>query len=534
MTEEKQEDIVKARTYARQQLIEGWDQNTMDEGCIMIVGVGALGCEIAKDFALMGIGKMILVDLDTIETSNLSRQMLFKPGDEGRYKAEVAAERLKEMNPFLDVEFYNQKLQQLPSSVYEETDVVIMALDNFNARMDLNKICLRLKKPILEGGTVGFEGHCQVIIPEDSGIQYGNRDQEIQKLVDYALWDISEEEYPEYHRVMKQIEEMEETIEILKERHIYPVHEKIRKKIEAEFDEKHAQNVLDITPCYRCVVPVPPPDDKLVAACTLKGKPRNRNHCVIKADVDFEKEYGHKADMENDEDVLKLLNLAQQELEKLRERVFQENVTEEQLAEMTEEEIKELKANIEDTFGPDYKFEEMENILGNKIAAIQTVSSIISSIESQEALKLLFRVKGRNIGPPMNPPYVNYNGVYGQFDPLPISKREDCLACGKIEGEEVVNLAVPIDADVEYIWKALKLIDIPLNPSEWMITNPMNKEIVWDPNASNPIFKDPKVKLKSELKINSNDMLTATPVGELLKNSEIKKYNLIITYITSI
>ena len=149
MTEK--EEIVKSRTYARQQLISGWDQSVMDDSCVMIVGVGALGCEIAKDFALMGVNKLILIDLDTIETSNLSRQMLFRPGDEGRYKAEVASERLKEMNPFLKVDFYNEKLQKLPMSVYEESDVVIMALDNFNARMDLNKLCLRLKKPIVEG-----------------------------------------------------------------------------------------------------------------------------------------------------------------------------------------------------------------------------------------------------------------------------------------------------------------------------------------------------------------------------------------------
>ena len=87
---EKVDDIIKARMYARQQLIEGWSQEVLENGCILIVGVGALGCEIAKDFALMGIGKLILVDLDTIETSNLSRQMLFKPGDEEKTKAEVA------------------------------------------------------------------------------------------------------------------------------------------------------------------------------------------------------------------------------------------------------------------------------------------------------------------------------------------------------------------------------------------------------------------------------------------------------------
>ena len=279
------EELKKSRMYARQQLIDGWDQEIVSEGCIMIVGVGALGCEIAKDFALMGIGKVVLVDLDTIETSNLSRQMLFKPGDEGRPKAEVAAERLKDMNPFLKVDFYFEKLQKLPMSVYEECDIVIAALDNFNARLDLNKICLRLKKPMVEGGTVGFEGHVQVVIPEDSGFEYKNRETEIEKIIESRMWEFDN---PEYLDAQKEIEQLEYLIERLKIEKLEPFRKLVRKQVETEFDKKYAKDLLDITPCYRCLVPIPPADDKLVAACTLKGLPRNRNHCVIKAEVIFE------------------------------------------------------------------------------------------------------------------------------------------------------------------------------------------------------------------------------------------------------
>ena len=513
--------------FARQTLIDGWDQDVVDNGCIMIVGVGALGCEIAKDFALMGIGKLILIDLDTIETSNLSRQMLFRPGDEGRPKAEVAAERLKEMNPYLKIDFYFEKLQKLPMAVYEESDVVIMALDNFNARLDLNKICLRLKKPCVEGATHSFEGHVQIIIPEGSGLQYKDRETEINNLVETKLWEITEVEYPDFFEAQKQIEELEELIEKIKKAKIEPLKAKIRKEIEEVFDEKYASKFLDITPCYRCLVPIPPADDKLVAACTLKGLPRNRNHCVIKAEVNFEKKYGYRPDLNKDEEVLKLKELASEELEKLRERIFNENVPPEKRETLTREEIKEWKDNIRESFGADYKFEEMENILGNKIAAIQTVSSIISSIESQEALKLLFRVKGRNIGAPMNPPYLNYNGVYGQFDHLNIMKRDDCLACGEIEGEENIQIVVPFDADVGYIFKAMKIIEHELDPESWTIINSVNKEILWDPLT--PKFKDPKYKLKA-LKIKSNDIVTLTPLGKARQESEIKKYNVIITY----
>ncbi len=70
----------------RQKLIQGWDQSILKNATVFIAGVGALGCEIAKDLTLMGVGKLILCDMDKIETSNLSRQMLFYKGDEGEFK----------------------------------------------------------------------------------------------------------------------------------------------------------------------------------------------------------------------------------------------------------------------------------------------------------------------------------------------------------------------------------------------------------------------------------------------------------------
>jgi hypothetical protein len=302
---------------------------------------------------------------------------------------------------------------------------------------------------------------------------------------------------------------------------------KFRKEIELVFDWKYAPELLDQTPCYRCLIPIPPADDKLVAACTLKGLPQNRNHCVIKADVEFEKKYGHKVDFTSNEDVIKLKTLAQEELNRLRERVFDENVPLEKRESLSSEQIQEWKRNIKEIFGPDYKFEEIENILGNKIAAIQSVSSVISSIQSQEALKILFRLKGRNIGPPMDPPYVNYNGIYGQFDHLDIVKREDCLACGKIEGEENVQLVVPFDANVGYIFEAMEISGYKLNQDLWMITNPMTKEIYWNPYV--PSLKDPNIKLTS-LKVKNNDIVALTPLGKALTESAIKKYNVIITF----
>ncbi len=262
--EKREFSLEERKMYARQQLVEGWDQETIKNSCALIIGVGALGCEIAKDLALMGIGKLILVDMDKIETSNLSRQMLFHAGDEGRTKVEVAAERLKLMAPFLEVEFYFDKLQNLPMDIYQRSDVIIAALDNVRARMDLNKIALRLKKPMVEGGTVGFEGHVQNVIPKGSNIKFHEREKVIDEIVQEKLWNLSEEEYTEYFAAQESIEKLEERMALLKSQFIEPVVEKVRQQVENEFDEKYSEDYLDQTACYRCLVPIPPPDDKLI------------------------------------------------------------------------------------------------------------------------------------------------------------------------------------------------------------------------------------------------------------------------------
>ncbi|GAH34538.1 unnamed protein product, partial [marine sediment metagenome] len=147
--------------------------------------------------------------------------------------------------------------------------------------MDLNKIALRLKKPMVEGGTVGFDGHVQNIIPKGSNIKFHERKKVIDEITQEKLWNLSEEEYSEYFAAQESIEKLEERISLLKSQFIDPVIEKVRQQIENEFDEKYSEDYLDQTACYRCLVPIPPPDDKLIAACTLKGIPRNKNHCVL-------------------------------------------------------------------------------------------------------------------------------------------------------------------------------------------------------------------------------------------------------------
>ncbi|MBN2156510.1 MAG: ThiF family adenylyltransferase [Candidatus Lokiarchaeota archaeon] len=478
----------------RQKLIEGWDQLALKNSTVFIAGVGALGCEIAKDLALCGVGKLILCDLDTIETSNLSRQMLFYKGDEGRPKAEVAAERVKRMNPFIEIQYYFKPIQELPMELYKSCDLIIAALDNFKARIDLNKICLDLKIPMIDGGTLGMEGHVQVIIPEgtvdSSGnlLEYGNQSRMIDTLTQNKLWELEESKYPGYFAAMRQIEELEEKIERLTSVFIEPVVEKIRTQTAKEL-QSHSNN--NYTPCYRCAVPVPPPMGKMAAACTLKGIPRNRIQCALRAEVLYHNREDKDVDFSKMEEVQKLTQIAQKELDSLRTRVLSEGISPEEQSLISTEEMEERKKNIKITFGPDFSPEDMENILQNKMPAIQTVSSVIASIESQEALKILFRMKGIDVGEIMDPPYVNYNGVFGQFDAIPLSRRDDCVACGKIVGVENLSLLVPKDATFDTLFELIKSQKYNMNPDKWSISNPITKAYVYLPgNPKSPGLKD--------------------------------------------
>ena len=77
--------------YSRLRLIPWWDQEKLKNACILVVGAGAIGNELIKNLALLGIGSILIVDMDQIEQTNLTRSVLFRAGDVGRYKAEVAA-----------------------------------------------------------------------------------------------------------------------------------------------------------------------------------------------------------------------------------------------------------------------------------------------------------------------------------------------------------------------------------------------------------------------------------------------------------
>jgi len=152
--------------YSRQQLIPGWDQTKLEKSTVILVGVGAIGSYVATILVSSGIGKLIIIEFDTVEVSNLNRQLLYQDKDVGKPKAEIAAKKLKTINPEIDIDFINKKMEDVPASIYEEADVIIGCLDTFIGRRWINSMAVRVEKPLILGGMFAFLGDVQVIIPD--------------------------------------------------------------------------------------------------------------------------------------------------------------------------------------------------------------------------------------------------------------------------------------------------------------------------------------------------------------------------------
>ncbi|KAJ8259163.1 hypothetical protein COCON_G00181750 [Conger conger] len=139
-----------------------------------LVGAGAIGCELLKNFAMIGLacgeGEVIVTDMDTIEKSNLNRQFLFRPGDVSKMKSDTAAAAVKQMNPSIRICSHQNRVGPDTERVYddeffESLDGVANALDNVDARMYMDRRCVYYRKPLLESGTLGTKGNVQVVMP---------------------------------------------------------------------------------------------------------------------------------------------------------------------------------------------------------------------------------------------------------------------------------------------------------------------------------------------------------------------------------
>ena len=155
--------------YSRLRLISWWRQERLAAAKVLVVGAGALGNEAVKNLALLGVGTILVIDLDTVELSNLSRSVLFRGKDGGRPKAEVIAERARELNPDVTVRpIVGDVLTDLGLGVFAAMDVVLGCLDNREARLWVNRQCWKVGTPWVDAGIQEIQGVVKVFVPPDS------------------------------------------------------------------------------------------------------------------------------------------------------------------------------------------------------------------------------------------------------------------------------------------------------------------------------------------------------------------------------
>jgi molybdopterin/thiamine biosynthesis adenylyltransferase/DNA-binding transcriptional regulator YhcF (GntR family) len=148
------------------EFISWWEREKVQHARVMVVGAGALGNDVIKNMALMGVGHIYIVDFDTIEAANLSRSVLFRQSDNNRSKAEVAAARAKALNPQVHVQYLNGDVTtQLGLGVFRRMDVIIGCLDNREARLAVNRFCYWMNKPWVDGAIQELLGLARVFIP---------------------------------------------------------------------------------------------------------------------------------------------------------------------------------------------------------------------------------------------------------------------------------------------------------------------------------------------------------------------------------
>lgn len=146
--------------------ISWWDQELLRRSSAMVVGAGALGNEVLKNLALMGIGRIAVVDFDRVETGNLSCAPLYRAADAGRLKVEVAAEALRDLNPEVEVlPLACDVCTEIGLGLVRRMDIVVGCLDSREARLAVNRHCYLLGKPWVDGAIQELLGVARVFWP---------------------------------------------------------------------------------------------------------------------------------------------------------------------------------------------------------------------------------------------------------------------------------------------------------------------------------------------------------------------------------
>lgn len=151
--------------FDRQKRISGWNQGSVSEKKVMVVGAGALGNEVVKLLLQLGVRRIALVDFDTVSKANLNRCLFFSEADakNNLLKVEVVAREARKLYPEAQLKAINKKVEEMPADSWEKFDFVFSCLDNLGARLHINANCYG-KAAVIDGGTTGFMGKVQVVV----------------------------------------------------------------------------------------------------------------------------------------------------------------------------------------------------------------------------------------------------------------------------------------------------------------------------------------------------------------------------------
>ncbi len=141
----------------------GWSMDILKNMRCLVVGAGALGNEVIKNLALLGVGAIVIIDMDSIENSNLTRSVLFREGDIDKFKSVIAAERAVEIDASIQTHSIVGEFQHcLGSGAFYDFDVIFGCLDNIQARIDLTKSCMLTNKLYIDAGLHGIDGDLKI------------------------------------------------------------------------------------------------------------------------------------------------------------------------------------------------------------------------------------------------------------------------------------------------------------------------------------------------------------------------------------
>ena len=152
--------------FSRLRLIPWWDQEKLAACKVLVIGAGALGNEILKNLALLGFRRIVVVDLDRIDESNLSRTVLYRSEDVGEFKVNVAARACAALSPEISVRpIVANVLRDCGLGLFRWSDIVLAGLDNREARLWLNRSSWKVNRPWIDGAIEGINGVARVFLP---------------------------------------------------------------------------------------------------------------------------------------------------------------------------------------------------------------------------------------------------------------------------------------------------------------------------------------------------------------------------------